>query len=451
MKHLTPFVQKFVCIAAMVAMALVMNSADAQTPAPPIFKTLAALTTGDGELPVGNLAIDASGNIFAVAAHGGNTTAALCKANSGCGTVFEVSPTSSGSWTISLVHVFDDAANDGALPESGLTIDSSGNLYGVTPSGGSCSISPYGCGVAYEISPAAGGGWQAPKILYSFQGTPDGYDPLSTLTFDKSGNLYGATQDGGINDDGAVFELSPTATGEWKETILFSFDNSVNQDGYDPQGGVIFDAAGNLYGTTSSGGNQTGKCSPFGCGTVYELSPNGSGAWTETILLSFDGDDGSEPMGNFVADASGNLYGVTLAGGKVVNADCGGNTCGVVYEMAKNGGGGWTQQVLGDVPESVGGAYSGPAIDSLGNLYATLTSGGMGKYGVVFRLSKSSTTPWPATLLYSFSGGADGGEPLAGPMIYKGSLFGTTGIGGYTSDCTEFDVPGCGVVYEISK
>lgn len=448
MKYPKGFVHKFVCRIAALSWVLAVGIANAQTPTAPKFNVLAALRTGDGELPVGKLAIDGAGNIFAVAAHGGNTTAALCKASSGCGTVFEVSPTSSGSWTINLIHIFGDTPNDGALPLSGVVLDASGNLYGITSSGGSCPISPYGCGVVYEISPTAGGGWQAPKILYSFQGAPDGSGPAGTVAFDQSGNLYATTQDGGTNNDGTVFELSPTTSGEWRETILHSFNASM--DGYDPQGGVTFDDAGNLYGTTSSGANETGRCSPFGCGTVYELSPNRSGEWAETVLLTFDGADGAEPLGNFAADASGNLYGVTLTGGPVVNADCGGNACGVVYEMVKDGTGGWTQKVLQDLPQSIEATFPGPVLDPSGNLYATIASGGSRGYGVVFRLTKSLTTPWPATVLYSFNGGSDGGYP-GGLTTFDGSLFGSTGIGGNTGDCTQFDVQGCGVIYEISK
>jgi len=237
-----PFVRRFVCSTAVIAaLAMVVSSMQAQDASGPTYNVLAALTTNDGELPIGKLAFDPAGNIFGVAAHGGDTTSVFCRDNSGCGTVFEVSPSSDGHWTINLIHVFSDAANDGALPLSGLILDASGNLYGVTTSGGSCSISPYGCGVVYEISPASGGHWQEPKILYSFQGTPDGVFPASALTYDKSGNLFGTTEDGGAANDGTVFELSPNASGEWTETILHAFNDSVDHDGYAPQGGVTFD------------------------------------------------------------------------------------------------------------------------------------------------------------------------------------------------------------------
>jgi len=119
----------------------------------------------------------------------------------------------------------------------------------------------------------------------------------------------------------------------------------------------------------------------------------------------------------------------------VINGDCGGDGCGVVYEMAKNGSGAWTEQALRDLPQAVGG-YSGPAPDPCGNLYATLYSAGTEGYGVIRRLTKSSTTPWPATVLYSFNGGSNGGYPSAGPTIFRGSLFGSTAIGGILGDCT---------------
>lgn len=225
---------------------------------------------------------------------------------------------------------------------------------------------------------------------------------------------------------------------------------SHSRDDNSPAGGVIFDSAGNLHGTTEVGGaNDSGSCSSGpGCGTVYELSPNGSGAWAETILLSFDGTDGNNPLGNFAMDAAGNLYGATLDGGPSPDM-CGVYGCGLVYEMTKSGSGNWTETVLLDLPQTVGGFYSVPAIDPAGNLYATLYSGGSGKYGVVFQLSKSAKAPWPVNVLYSFSGGVDGGYPGAGPMFYKDGLLGTASVGGNTSECVQSFVSGCGVVYEI--
>ncbi|MGC1372160.1 MAG: choice-of-anchor tandem repeat GloVer-containing protein [Candidatus Sulfotelmatobacter sp.] len=449
MKYSRYFVTLVCSAGTMFTMVSAAATANAQNASAPTYKVLAALNSSDGEGPIGNLAMDNSGNIYGVTAHGGSSQGEFCYNNQGCGTVFEASPSSSGSWNLTLIHTFiGDSENDGALPLSGLTLDGSGNLYGATPYGGSCPISTAGCGVVYEISPAAGGGWQAPKILYSFQGNADGISPQSPLIFDKAGNLYGTTYGGGTGYGGTVFELSPTLSGPWNKTTLYNFKYDTS-DGNSPEGGVIFDAAGNLYGTTEVGGADTsGNCSSQGCGTVYELSPNGSGEWSETILLSFNSTDGNNPLGNFAMDSAGNLYGATLTGGPG-NDVCGIYGCGVVYEMAKSESGGWSEKLLRDLPETVGGFYSGPALDPAGNLYATLYSGGPGKYGVAFRLAKSSTTPWPLAVLYSFNGEAVGGYPAAGPLFSKGSLFGTTSVGGNTSQCVQSFVSGCGVVYEI--
>jgi hypothetical protein len=429
----------------MLALGLAVGVVSAQTPA--TYKVIEAFNYTNGSDPVGNLVFDGSGNVYGVTAHGGSVAGSFCYNNNGCGTVYELSPNSGGGWKFTLFHTFiGDSANDGALPVSGLLRDAAGNLYGAAPYGGSCPLSIDGCGVVYEISPAAGGGWQAPKILYSFQGSPDGAGPQSTLIFDKAGNLYGTTIAGGSDFGGTVFELSPSSSGEWKETVLYNF-NTSNGDGYGPLGGVTFDTAGNLYGTTEVGGAyQTGNCSGGGCGTVYKLSPNGTGGWTESILFSFNGTTGNNPLGNFAVDASGNLYGVTLNGG--TNQSCGVYGCGVVYEMARNGSGAWVQRVLRNLPETVGGFYPGPAIDVSGNLYASLYSGTLGQYGIALRLKKSQTAPWPATTLYKFSGAADGGYPT-GVALYKGSLFGTTGVGGNTGDCVFVGGSGCGVVFEI--
>lgn len=447
MRYVRHFVLKFVCgIAAMLALPLVGAVADAQTSSAINYKVIADFDVTNGSDPVGNLVIDRSGNIYGVAAHGGSMSPEFCYQYDGCGTVFELSPSASG-WTLTLIHAFiGDSATDGAFPVSGLTLDASGNLYGATLYGGSCPASG-GCGVVYEISPAAGGGWNAPKILYSFQGDSDGESPECTLTLDKAGNLYGTTISPAPGYGGTVFELSPKSSGEWTHTILYSF-NPNDGDGYNPNGGVTFDTEGNLYGSTRGGGTSiNGFCASGGCGTVYELSPNGSGDWKETILYSFDGTSGAYPLGNFAVDASGNLYGVTSAGG--TSSNCGDIGCGLIYGMKRNAGSGWTEVVLRDLPAAIGGFYSGPALDSVGNLYAGLISGGPGGDGVEFQLKKSASVPWPAVSLHNFTGGQDGGGPAAGPVVYKGKLFGTAGAGGLIGECA--DGVGCGVVFEISK
>jgi uncharacterized repeat protein (TIGR03803 family) len=223
------------------------------------------------------------------------------------GTVFELSPTSSGPWTENILHSF--TGSDGANPLGGVVFDSAGNLYGATEEGGD-----YGYGAVFELSPSASG-WSE-TVLYSFNS--NGVDPIypfTGLAIDSAGNLYGTAVDGAAYGGGAVFELTNSG-GTWKESVVHAFNYSGG-DGFSPQASLTLDSSGNLYGTTSYGGS--GKCtsdgSVIGCGIVFKLTPSGS-AWTETILHNFKtGVDGERPEAGVILDASGNLYGTTLFGG----------------------------------------------------------------------------------------------------------------------------------------
>jgi len=340
----------------------------------------------DGAYPSSGLIFDQSGNLYGTAYGGGGS--GQCYA--GCGTVFELRRNGSGGWKETILYSFQ-GGNDGANPSSGLIFDRTGNLYGTTewsvfelspsgsggwtettlldfggsafPSGlifdqsgnlygttyvggsGNChlDVSPHetygGCGTAFELSPNGSGGW-TDTVLYNFlglfstQGGNDGAYPSAGLTFDKTGNLYGTTVEGGIAGCagnvgcGTVFELSPSGSGGWTETVLHRFQG-IAKDGAYPYSGLIFDQSGSLYGTAYYGGSGL-----YGWdGTVFELSPNGSGGWVDTTLYSFQaGNDGSNPASGLVIDQSGSLYGTTVAGG---GTGCGGGGCGVVYEVFK--------------------------------------------------------------------------------------------------------------------
>lgn len=221
----------------------------------------------------------------------GNLFGTTSSGGSGFGTVFEVS--SGGVETI--VHTF--AATDGANAYGGLIFDDHGNLYGTTVNGGAT-----GDGTVFKITPTG-----AVTVLHSFIGA-DGQFPLGTLVQDKSGNFYGVTEGGGIFGLGTVFKID--ASGE--ETVLYNF--SGVPDGNFPFGGLVVDAQGDLYGSTADGGHVTASCSG-GCGTVFKLTPAGK----ETILYNFCSQanctDGYHPTGNLTFDAQGNLYGATLYGG----------------------------------------------------------------------------------------------------------------------------------------
>ena len=203
-----------------------------------------------------------------------------------------------------VLHNFNNNGTDGVSPQAGLIVDGAGNLYGTTSGGGT-----YNIGTVFELSPTADGGWME-KVLHNFNynGT-DGYFPSASLIFDKAGNLYSTTSYGGTYGYGTVFELSPKKGGDWTEKVLYSFDKN-GTDGYGPGGGLIFDKAGNLYGTTFGGGT-------YDLGTAFELSLTGNGGWTEWVLHSFNdnGTDGYSLMAGLIFDKAGNLYGTTDRGG----------------------------------------------------------------------------------------------------------------------------------------
>jgi uncharacterized repeat protein (TIGR03803 family) len=305
------------------------------------------------------LIFDAAGNLYGTDPDGG--------AGQGLGIVFELSPTAEGDWTEKILL-------NGDGPEGGLIFDAAGNLYGTTYSGGSeqsrgnCQ---FGCGIAFELSPAADGGWTE-RILHNFGGAGDGRNPMAALVFDAAGNLYGTTSGGGVFGLGTAFELSPQLDGGWTERILHNFGGAG--DGGTPKASLIFDAAGNLYGTTYAGG-------AFGIGTAFELSPQSGGGWTESILHSFgNGEDGSALFAGVTFDVSGNLYGTAWTGGAF-----GGGT---VYELTPEAGGDWTEKTLHSFGNGKDG--SGPhgelILDAEGNLYGT-AGGGVYGLGTVFEIT----------------------------------------------------------------
>jgi uncharacterized repeat protein (TIGR03803 family) len=342
-----------------------------------------------------------------------------------------------------VLHSFGNGA-DGALPFAALTIDAAGNLYSTTAGGGT-----YNGGTVYGLTRVAARGWTE-KVLYSFcpqSYCPDGASPLAGLILDAAGNLYGTTWLGGAYGLGTVFELTPTAGGGWTETVLYSFGANGPFDAAFPYAGLIFDAAGNLYGTTYQGGNFSAYCSDYGCGTVFELTPNGSGGWTETVLYSFCSQtnctDGASPPASLIFDAAGNLYGTTYAGG-VYNL-CYQNTgCGTVFEMTPTAAGGWTERVLHSFGSGTDGAgpYAGVISDAVGNLYGTTVEGGTYNYGTVFEMTPTPGGGWTEKALHSFNNnGTDGLNAFTGLILKAGShLYGTTKYGGTYDDGTAFEL-----------
>ena len=338
-----------------------------------------------------------------------------------------------GQGALKILHNFG-GSGDGFHPHGALIFDSNGNLYGTATSGpGSGCDGNQGCGVAFDLSPNSDGTWTE-DVLHSFSGA-DGANPLAGLAFDRRGNLYGTTYDGGIGDFGTVFKLAPSAGGSWILSTLYQFPSS-GAFGALPMSGVSFDHAGRLYGTASEGGR-------YNDGIVYNLLSVSVFSWNEILAHSFGAPgDGALPYyGSLIFDASGNAYGTTNNGGA--------NGVGTVYKLTPNRAGfGWTETVLYSFVGTDGCGSSGPdgvapaaglTFDSAGNLYGTTQCGGTGGLGTVFKLTHNSDDTWTESVIYSFQGGSDGANPLA-PVIFDaaGSLYGTTCCGGAHTDGTIF-------------
>ena len=358
-----------------------------------------------GANPYATLVADAAGNLYGTSLNGGT---------SGRGVVFKVD--SSGKQTV--MYNFTGGA-DGGFPQSGVIRDAAGNLYGTTTGGGNLT-GPVdfgcfeGCGVVYKLDPSGN-----ETVLYAFTGGADGSAPQAGVILDAAGNLYGTAADGAQtfcgNGCGVVFEIDSSGTFK----VLYTFTGGA--DGGNPESGVIRDVAGNLYGTTFQGGNG---CA-IGCGVVYKLDPSGN----EHVLYSFtNGADGGLPNTGVIRDSAGNLYGTTTQGGAsfegvVYKLDPAGNeTPRYTFTGGADGGGPWG---------------SGVIRDAAGNLYGATEYGGLGGVGVVYKLDPAGNE----TVLYNFTGGADGGYPQAGVFRdTRGNIYGTTVNGGATNQ---------GVVYKL--
>ena len=330
-----------------------------------------------------------------------------------------------------VLYSFNYGAN-GWDPEGSLVLDARGNLYGTTNFGG---LPNCACGTVFQLSHKVGGGWME-TVLHSFNNA-DGAYPSAGLIFDAAGHLYGTTQNGGAYGLGTVFQLRQQGVRIWTEKVLHSFSGP---DGINPNGPLIFDAAGNLYGTSRLGG--VGPCTN-GCGTVFELSPETDGGWTEKVLHSFSGTDGAFPLGSLISDAAGNLYGTTEGGGETTSSSSGcanpggPNGCGVVFELSAEAGREWTEKVL-YTPNDADFAIPGASLilDTAGNLYGTTSNSGS-FWGTVFELSPEAGGGWTETVLHSFNDYVN----LYGGLIFDaaGNLYGTT-LGTFNSLGTVFEL-----------
>jgi hypothetical protein len=416
----------------------------------------------DGSLPVGAVVFDKAGNLYGATTEGGSSS---CISVAQCGTVYQIAPPAKQGdpWTETVLHIFKgNASKDGASPAGGLVMDDAGNLYGTTAYGGTgnCVLlgTLMGCGAVFELSPPKqkGGKWTE-TVIYSSPTAKQGYLPQGDLVFDAAGNLYGATEFGGGHGTtcngfyqycGAVFELSPPKTkgGKWTEKVLHGFSSGM--DGAAPNGGLVLDSKGNVYGTTFGGGDENGPCGKVGCGTAFALTPPTmkGGAWTEKVLYRFNVQDGAAPAAGVVFGGNGELYGTAFAGGN--------NGYGAVFHLTppKGGRGLWRETVLHRFSDGSDGASPMGALnfDASGNLYGTTYTGsGESLRGTVFRLKppRKKGGAWIIGNLHGFVRIPDGEDPTTGLTFDKaGKLYGTTQYGGSGSGC---GFTGCGAVFEV--
>jgi len=359
------------------------------------------------------VAFDSEGNLY------GTTWGSGAHGN---GTVFKLTPSANGRWAKVVLYNFCALPHclDGALPLAGLALDTAGNIYGATSTGGAGDV-----GTIFELSPNSA---SPSGLTYSVL-----YEPGSDvgLILDREGNLYAPIGPGKYGK-GAATELSYGSDG-WTETYLYSFCPKLHcLDGDEPDSPLAWDASGNLYGTTTGGGKGN-------LGVAFELEHT-SGGWKEYVLHNFPSSptDGRDPEGGLTLDQQGNVYGTTSQGGRLGN--------GTVFELTRGTDGRWKETILYDFPDPFkngGGADAGVIFDPAGNLYGTTPGGGDPKCqcGVVFKMTPGADGKWTYSVLHRFAG-ADGFDPEASLTLNsKGNLFGTTVAGG---------AGGYGVVFEIT-
>jgi uncharacterized repeat protein (TIGR03803 family) len=466
-------------------------------------KTLYSFTKGkSGGDPIGNLLLH-DGNLYGTTLTGGDYK---CDTQyGGCGVAFELQPGSNGQWTESVIYTFPGfKANAGFVYPNLSAFDGNGILYGFTQTGGTGVCTS--CGSVFTLTPNSNGSWQendlwdftgqsdgdyptalalgpagqvygtntgqafsspgidskifeltpqsagtwAFSVLYSFPIT-DGQNPNASLVFDPAGNLYGTTNYGGVNQVGSIFEMSPRGN-SWKESLIYSFGPASTSSYFTvTPSSLVLDSKGNLYGTTQFGGARQH-------GSVFELSPQPGGGWNETDLFSFQGAT-VKPMGSVVLDNSGHIYGVTFVGGA--------HGFGAVFQLMQDAGGVWQMTVIHDFngyPSDGAQPAAGLTMDSAGNLFGTTQRGGSGDCtfkttavgcGAAFRLSYVTGSGWQETVLHSFLGALfnDGSAPIANLIVDgSGNLYGTTYNGGFVNfNCSGLILfPGCGTAFELS-
>lgn len=378
------------------------------------YSTLYTFDDGtDGNTISGKLILDTNGNLYGESSGGGSTN---CTPR--CGTVFELTP-NNGVWTKTILYNFLGGTNDGAYPFGGLAFDTAGNIYGTTTAGGLTksrwNLCEDGCGTIFELSPGQNG-WTE-TILYKFHDQNDGSMPITALTPHGAGNFYGVTTYGGKSDYcdpygcGTVFKLSPNGH-TWKFQVIYDLGSMRTKN---ISGPLTIDPSGNIYGTA---GDEAFK--------LYTVN----GHWFHTILHTFSYKY-RQPVGGLILDSSGNLYGATRDGYSTGNY-------GAVYKLS-HATGGWRMTVLYTFQNPEDYLSDGVVMDANGNLYGTSEGGGTNNFGMVYELTRSGST-WVYSEPYDFT--STEGYPLWNLLLdNSGNLYGgTDGL----NDAGEF-----GTIYEL--
>ncbi len=373
-------------------------------------KTLYSFSGGsDGGNAATGLAVDAHGDLYGTTVVGGAYT---------CGTVFKLAPQKNPPWKESVLHAFT-CYGDGKNPHGGVTFDTHGNLDGTTVAGGSggpCSSD--GCGVVFQQTKSG------ENVLHSFTAGADGFGPGGPVAFDKRGDVFGTTPDGGVNSEGIVYEIYRSGD-RWHERIVHAFTGG--SDGAVGSLGALLYESGSFYGVTEEAGAN-------GAGTVFKLSPASRRGWKLTTIYAFKGvPDAASPYGGLVADAAGDLFGTTYYGGA--------NGVGSVFELTPSGHGKYRERVLYSFLGGSDGSYSTSTLvfGSSNTLYGTTSMGGGScDCGTVFKVDANSGTE---QVLHSFGSGTDGSYPYYGlTPDGSGNFYGSTVAGGNFGQGTIFEI-----------